>query len=58
MRTLTVVGRIGLRFNAVARRCAWCGSFYRIRDRLFAALGGACSDGCCDGCIQKLMEDA
>lgn len=57
MRTLTLIGRLTMTTAFVARRCAWCGLFYRIKDRLYAALGAACSDGCCDSCVEKLLKE-
>lgn len=58
MRTLALIGRLSPRGALLSRRCAWCRRFYRIRDRLFAALGSPLTHGCCDSCLRKLLEEA
>lgn len=57
MRTLTLVGRLTIGTRIVARACGWCGRFYRVRDRVLAALGVACSDGICEECIAVHFPD-
>lgn len=58
MRTLTLVGRLTLGTRIVARACSWCGKFYRVRDRVLAALGVACSHGICEACAAEHFPPA
>lgn len=57
MRTLTLVGRLSLGARIVARRCAWCDRFYRVRDRVLTALGMPTSHGMCRDCARKWVAE-
>lgn len=56
MRTLVLVGKRN-RFGIVwmARACAWCGRFHRIRDRVLALLGAKLSHGICPTCAAEFL---